>query len=46
MWYLHSHDSHLTIIDAGITTELTEEDRRNFIDLFYAIAIGKPEKKG
>lgn len=31
----------LTFIDAGITTELTAQDRTNFIDLFYAIATGE-----
>lgn len=31
----------LTFIDAGITTELTAQDRTNFIDLFYAIATGR-----
>lgn len=36
----------LTFIDAGIVTELTAKDRRNFIDLFYAIATGKGEEAG
>jgi aarF domain-containing kinase len=31
----------LTFIDAGIVTELTSQDRRNFVDLFYAIATGR-----
>ena len=36
----HRKHPHLTFIDAGIVTELTPKDRRNFIDLFYAIATG------
>lgn len=45
--HVHGHHNatnrkhpHLTFIDAGIVTELTGQDRRNFVDLFYAIATG------
>ena len=38
---LYRKHPHLTFIDAGIVTELTAKDRRNFIDLFYAIATGE-----
>lgn len=42
----HTGKPHLTFIDAGIVTELTPQDRRNFVDLFYAIATGKGEAAG
>jgi len=42
----HGGKPHLTFIDAGIVTELTPQDRRNFVDLFYAIATGKGETAG
>ncbi len=42
----HKAHPHLTFIDVGIVTELTAQDRRNFVDLFYAIATGKGEEAG
>jgi len=42
----HKAKPHLTFIDAGIVTELTQQDRRNFVDLFYAIATGQGEAAG
>jgi len=36
----------LTLLDAGITTELTERDRRNFRALFAAIVEGDGRKAG
>ncbi|GAB5029572.1 atypical abc1 abc1-c protein kinase [Nannochloropsis oceanica] len=42
----HKGKPYLTFIDAGIVTELSSQDRRNFVDLFYAIATGKGEAAG
>jgi len=36
----------MTMLDAGITTELTERDRRNFRALFSAIVQGNGEEAG
>ena len=34
------------MIDAGLVTSLSDIDRKNFIDLFYAVATGKGEMVG
>ncbi|KAG5175474.1 hypothetical protein JKP88DRAFT_265801 [Tribonema minus] len=36
----------LMFLDAGIVTELSRSDRRNFIDLFHAIATGNGREAG
>lgn len=34
------------MLDAGIVCELDEADRKNFIDLFYAIVVGDGKLAG
>lgn len=36
----------LLILDAGIVCELDENDRENFCDLFYAVAVGDGKRAG
>lgn len=36
----------LVMLDAGIVCELDEADRKNFIDLFYAIIVGDGKLAG
>lgn len=36
----------LVVLDAGIVCELDRHDRKNFIDLFYAIVVGDGEQAG
>lgn len=36
----------LVILDAGIVCELDEIDRKNFVDLFYAIVVGDGKLAG
>lgn len=36
----------LIILDAGIVSELDESDRKNFVDLFYAIVVGDGKLAG
>jgi hypothetical protein len=40
------HAPLLVLLDAGLTTELQERDRQNFISLFMAVAEGDGEKCG
>lgn len=36
----------LVVLDAGIVCELDQHDRKNFIDLFYAVVVGDGEQAG
>lgn len=36
----------LVMLDAGIVCELDQHDRKNFIDLFYAVVVGDGEQAG
>lgn len=36
----------LIMLDAGIVCELDESDRKNFVDLFYAIVVGDGKLAG
>lgn len=42
----NSEEPCLVILDAGIVSELDEGDRKNFVDLFYAIVVGDGKLAG